>query len=260
MEAISSNTGTASAESSGLSPVERAPWGFWSTTGLSLAVAAGAFVAQILFGIVWAVTMIVQGNQEGMENLEHNGMFMLTCALFSYPVVIGLTALFIRLRKCDTIAGYLAVNRIGWKSTLPWMGWLVGYLALSAVVSKYLDIPIPSSMLDLGRSSNGWLLFFVVVIVAPVVEEMFFRGFMFKGISLSRIGSVGAILFTTLAWVVIHMFQYSWKECSALFILGLILGAARLKTGSVVAPLVLHMVNNCVALVSLMIALKTGAV
>ncbi len=238
----------------------RSPWGFWSTTGLSLGIGVATLVVQIVFAIVWAVAYVVLGNREALDSLDQNGTFLLACTMVSYPVTLGLTILFIKVRKCDSLAGYLAIERVSVRMVLPWLFGLLGYLALSGAISEWFDIPIPSSMVELGRSSNVWFMAVVLIVAAPIVEELFFRGFVFKGLACSRLGAIGAILLTSLAWVSLHAFQYSWRECAALFILGLILGAARLKTGSVLVPIFLHVVNNGLALVSLMVAIQTGAV
>jgi membrane protease YdiL (CAAX protease family) len=82
-----------------------------------------------------------------------------------------------------------------------------------------------------------------VVVLAPLNEELFFRGFLFAGISRSRLGGAGAILLTALLWAVIHI-QYDWYGVSNIFVIGLLLGYARWKTDSIVPPILMHGLMN----------------
>ena len=88
-----------------------------------------------------------------------------------------------------------------------------------------------------------WL---AVIVAAPVFEEIFFRGFLFKGLQHSRIGPLGAILVTSLLWATIHL-QYDLWDLGIIFALGIFLGFARLKTGSVYATIALHALVNLIA-------------
>ena len=103
---------------------------------------------------------------------------------------------------------------------------------------------VHSSMIQMYESSVlPSLLIFAVVVCAPIIEECFFRGFLFKGLMHSAIGSAGAILVTALLWSVIHM-QYEWYGIIVIFLGGLLLGIARVRTGSILAPLLMHCAMN----------------
>ena len=56
-------------------------------------------------------------------------------------------------------------------------------------------------------------------------------------------------------WAAVHL-QYNWYEVAQLFILGLLLGAAKIKTQSLYIPLAMHSLNNLTAMV--MLALYLG--
>ncbi len=63
---------------------------------------------------------------------------------------------------------------------------------------------------------------------------------------------MGAILVTSLFWAIIHT-QYDMYELSIIFFMGLILGTARWKTGSVLLTIGLHSFINFVATIQTMI-------
>jgi membrane protease YdiL (CAAX protease family) len=90
------------------------------------------------------------------------------------------------------------------------------------------------------------LIWLALIVAAPLFEETFFRGFLFKGFESSFIGPSGAVLATAGLWAVIHA-QYNLYEMTIIFCLGLLLGGARRATGTLSVPLALHAVVNLVA-------------
>ena len=50
-------------------------------------------------------------------------------------------------------------------------------------------------------------------------------------------------------WALLHV-QYHAHEMFQLFLLGLVLGFARLKTKSILTPMLIHLVNNLVAVLT----------
>jgi len=94
-----------------------------------------------------------------------------------------------------------------------------------------------------------WVAF---IIAAPLFEEIFFRGFLFKGLESSFMGPLGAVLVTSGIWAGIHL-QYDLYGMGTVFCLGLLIGAARVVTASIVVPLVLHAVASLVATIEVAI-------
>jgi membrane protease YdiL (CAAX protease family) len=234
------------------------PWGFWSTIGLSLAIGAIALLGQIFIGVIWGIVAVIR--DMNVEALTTNGNFLMACTLISYPFVLGFMILFIKIRKGNTYLEYLAIRNTKMKSFFIWMAWVVGMILMMGVIGSQLDQPPPEIMITLISSSHIGLIILVLIIGAPLVEELFFRGFMFKGIAASRLGGVGAVSLTTLFWVGIHGFQYGWFALLQLTVFGVILGMARLKTESVIVPVMLHMANNAFAVVMLKLYLAYEAV
>jgi membrane protease YdiL (CAAX protease family) len=225
------------------------PWGFWSTIGLSLAIGAIALLGQIFIGVIWGIVAVIR--DMNVETLITNGNFLMACTLISYPFVLGFMILFIKIRNGNTYVEYLAIRNAKMKSFFIWVVWVVGMILVMGVIGSQLDQPPPDIMITLISSSHIGLIILVLIIGAPLVEELFFRGFMFKGIAASRLGGVGAVTLTTIFWVGIHGFQYGWFALLQLTIFGVILGMARLKTESIVIPVLLHMANNAFAVLML---------
>ena len=98
-----------------------------------------------------------------------------------------------------------------------------------------------------GRSTAPLIL--AVTVAAPFIEELLFRGFMFRGLDASRAGPIGAIVLPNILWVTLHA-QYARPTLMMLFAMGLVLGLARHFSGSVTLPLVLHAISNAVSTIS----------
>ncbi|TMQ03712.1 MAG: CPBP family intramembrane metalloprotease, partial [Deltaproteobacteria bacterium] len=98
-----------------------------------------------------------------------------------------------------------------------------------------------------ARNSGSLALFFLaVVIVAPISEEIAFRGFLFRGLSASWLGVCGAIIATSAAWAAMHV-QYDSFTLAQIFCIGLLLGWIRWASGSTLLTIMLHMLANLTA-------------
>ena len=91
----------------------------------------------------------------------------------------------------------------------------------------------------------NWTLSFLfyAVILAPVVEEVTFRG-VAMGAAISRgVNPVIAAVIASAAFTLPHM-QYSLPAMFAVFVTGLGLAALRLLSGTVIVPIAAHMSAN----------------
>lgn len=107
-----------------------------------------------------------------------------------------------------------------------------------------------------GQLSENSLtvLFFMlaVVVLAPVYEEILFRGFVLHGCLLwAPQQKVLCSLLTSLLFAAIHM-QYSHLQTLiALFLLSLLLCGARFISGGLKLPIFIHMLNNLLGVLPL---------
>jgi uncharacterized protein len=87
------------------------------------------------------------------------------------------------------------------------------------------------------------------LLVAPLFEEIIFRACGFRLWRHTHLGLYGTLLLTSVLFTLIHIQQYSWPLLLFTFCFGMLLGFAREKTGSLLVPLVLHILNNLFAVV-----------
>ena len=104
---------------------------------------------------------------------------------------------------------------------------------------------------------SALLTFFAVTVFAPVVEELFFRGFIYGGLR-GRIGAtnIGATIVSALIFTALHS---TLDQFISILVLGLFLAWLYEKTGSLIPGIVFHGVNNAIALVALYALKGSGA-
>lgn len=86
-----------------------------------------------------------------------------------------------------------------------------------------------------------WITFFSICILAPLLEEIFFRGFLLKGMLNNQVKPYKAIIISALLFGGIHF--YPWQIVGGFFA-GIVLGLSFYKTGSLLICTLLHFLNN----------------
>jgi len=104
--------------------------------------------------------------------------------------------------------------------------------------------PIHEMLKALERPGVAWkaLVIFLAVVVAPVAEEVFFRGVLQSMIRRYTHRPWPAILITSALFGLAH-FQY-WHTVGALFCLGVALGYNYERCGRLVSPILTHAIFN----------------
>ncbi|MEJ7585109.1 MAG: type II CAAX endopeptidase family protein [Acidimicrobiales bacterium] len=93
------------------------------------------------------------------------------------------------------------------------------------------------------------LLVLIVVMGAPVVEELFFRGLLQRSVS-RRIGAVGAVAITAVVFGLTH---FQPLQVPALAAFGAVLGLLALRTGRLGPGIVAHLAFNAVTVIALLV-------
>lgn len=236
------------------------PWGFWATIGFSCIIVIIYLLANIILSIIFVVSVKILKPQIDImdiaRSLDSNGLFLSLSTCATAPLVIGLSLLFANIRKNITIKEYFSLNRTSFRQFVKWILILLLYIVCSDAVTSALGQPIVSDfMLNAYQTVHFTpLLWFGFIIAAPLYEEIFFRGFLFKGIENSRAGPIGAVIITSLAWSSLHV-QYDFLIIVSIFAGGLLLGWARIKTNSIYIPIAMHVLQNLIATIVVIIHL-----
>jgi membrane protease YdiL (CAAX protease family) len=237
------------------------PWGFWATVGFSAIIGVVYLHVQVV--IIAAVTIVALFRDPNLEinklvdGLSMNGLLQTTVICVVAPFTIGLIILFVKMRKGITIKQYLGLFNPGWREILKWGLVVFVFAGLFDTLSFLLDRPVvPEFMVSVYKTAYFVpALWLAIVIVAPLTEEIFFRSFLFEGIRSSKMGPVAAVILTSLAWAAMHT-QYDVYGMGTIFLVGLLLGFVRIKSGSIYTPVVMHVVHNLIATIEVIIYLR----
>lgn len=142
----------------------------------------------------------------------------------------------------------LALTPVAAKRYLPWLGVFALYYGAATLVNWLWPVE-PGEFIESMIGVRHLGLFITMVLVAPVVEELVFRGYFFQAWRISFLGLWGTLLVTSVLFTLIHAGQYPMLIMAMLFSFSLILGLAREKTGSVYVPMAMHATNNLLAFI-----------
>ena len=105
-------------------------------------------------------------------------------------------------------------------------------------------------MMDVLKTARAdgalWLLVIAFCVVAPITEEFFARGFLYRGWSETFLRPAGAILLSSAVWTMMHL-QYNWFFLAQVFSIGLLFGYLRYRSNSTWLTVILHGLNNLAA-------------
>ena len=88
---------------------------------------------------------------------------------------------------------------------------------------------------------NGIIIILTTAIIAPVVEEMLFRGYLQKVLEESWEDITKSILVTSLFFALVHLNTYWIVQ---IYLLGMLLGYLSWRTNSIIPGIILHGLNN----------------
>lgn len=97
---------------------------------------------------------------------------------------------------------------------------------------------------EYGKAGIGlWFSFFSTVVLAPVVEEIYFRGFIMPA-TTKRFGWLIGITVSAVLFAILHL---QLNVIVYTFVFGIILAALYIKTKSIIPSIILHIMNNLIA-------------
>jgi membrane protease YdiL (CAAX protease family) len=131
------------------------------------------------------------------------------------------------------------------------IAWLMGFIALAATfpaLNEFARSVTPDILAELEGGSPEIVLLKVglVAVLAPVSEELFFRGWLWEALRRRGRTVVTTSGMTAIPWLMLHGIDSPGR---ILFLIpaALIFSIARYKGGSVLASLAVHLTNNVAA-------------
>jgi membrane protease YdiL (CAAX protease family) len=195
----------------------------------------------------------------------------LTLAIITFILTSILEAIFLIAplyvaRKHAPKEGYSGTQELGLRGFNPALA--IGLLALSVVgfyaasiiysfVATKLNFTAPTNLDQLSQQIKAMPLtvqatLLASVLVAPICEEIFFRGYLLMGLTRAMPAWL-AITLTSLIFAAAHASPGSFV---LLFVLAIFLGILRIATGSLWPGIILHMLNNALGFYVLFAPMK----
>ena len=214
-------------------------WGLWATAGFAIL----AFVLGQAMGIA-ALTMVKNFDP---TRVDYDGTAVAVYTLVGNPVEIITLVLATRLSGSDALA-YLGLDIPRRRDiAIAAAGLMAVILAADGITLALGKEMVPAFQLELHRTAQAegtlpWL-WLAILVAAPVGEELLFRGFMFRGFVHEPRDALPAILVLALIWSLLHV-QYDWFGTAQVFLIGVLFGFVRWRSGSTTLVILLHMLLN----------------
>lgn len=238
------------------------PWG--PLTGLgtwAFSVAASIVIPLIPFLVVIVVKMLNGASLESIRAWAEssNALLLLIIATFPAEAVI-----FLFCWAVVTGRGKRPfLESLGWnwagRSVMYWCLVSIGVVIVINVASNFLLRWLPerpSPFEEMLKSSPpvriGTVL--LAVLAAPLVEEIVYRGVLFSALR-KRLNAIATVLAVTVIFVGVHIPQYlgAWRTVAGLTLLSLTLTILRAQTSSVLPSFLVHLLNNTLSSVAIML-------
>jgi hypothetical protein len=230
-----------------------------------LLVGVAMAVAFVLLGTLAATIFILSHKSPGMnpklleDAMTKNAFFIVPMQFVIYLAIIGFMALLVSVRHRTSLA-----QAVHWN--LParpriWMFALIAGTSLAAIsdvgqfaLHRWIPDTLPITEFFKDRPS-ALLLGAFGILVAPLMEELLFRGFLYPALARWT-GAVVSVIITASAFTLLHGAQlgYSWAPLLLIFVVGVTLTVTRARTNSVATCVIVHMTYNFVLLLQTYIA------
>lgn len=236
------------------SPIAVSPaWSGWDVIAVLVVTVLAVFGFSI---VALAVVHVFPAYRHlAIAELATNAKVIVGSQAAAYPVVIVFMVGLVRARSGQPFA-----QAIQWRwpgNTAPTFI-LLGILLAFVTESLSRFLPIPKSLpMDkyFNEASSAYLMAVFGITLAPLLEELFFRGMLYP-LLRRRLGILIAVVLTSAAFASIHGAQlgYAWGPIVSIFFVGIAFTAVRERTGSVASSFLMHVGYNLTLFTMLWIA------
>jgi len=225
-----------------LAPTPREPvWGGWDVLKIALFMFLTPFFLDIL--LAFATHKLVHPEWSWQQAAQKPVVELLAEVLSYFGVLLYMVAV---------VEGQYHrrfLEAIAWN----WPRKMFGLAALGAVLLFALQglahfLPIPKDVPFeefFKHPLEAYLTSILAISFGPVMEELFFRGFLYPVLARG-LGTAAGIFLTALAFAMLHAVQlgFAWGAVFIIFLVGLTLTIVRAVTKSVGSSLVVHIAYN----------------
>jgi membrane protease YdiL (CAAX protease family) len=243
-----------------LDPVQPAPANGRQDAGIDL-VDAGLVVAFAMGALVFCTSMAFLvfsvahqsqhlSSEAQANSFTHNAFFQVPTEFAAYVLLLIFMAALVWRRHNTGLfqaVGWNAPDRKRGSYALAIGAGMAVFSALAEVLlQRWPPKSLPINEFFRDRPS-AWLLAAFGILVAPLIEELVFRGFLYPAIARLT-GVAAAVVITGGGFALLHGMQlgFAWAPLLVLLIVGLALTITRVMTKSVAFCVLMHMAYNFV--------------
>ena len=208
-------------------------------------IAFGIVIISILLAlVVGAVILAIGGfSPESDSNTLTSLSLLISTTFIAVPVIVYV------INRGESLREQLRFNPISLNTIIATILLSIGLIILIDELDRlvYAIFGEPEYLeqlfeqLKITSLTSGVFIIGTTVIVAPLVEELLFRGFLQKQLEEGWQDITKAVLVTSLVFAIIHL-NYYWIV--QIYALGVILGYLSWYTGSILPGILLHSLNN----------------
>jgi membrane protease YdiL (CAAX protease family) len=219
--------------------VEDPPWTGWDVVLLSV-----LSLVAIGFGVIGTAILL----------RARSPLVIVVGQVLGYVMVLLLMYMVLQSRSSGR-----AAQALRWNWPDQWSHYLLAGIGLHLCLVPFeLVIPMPKHLpLDefFKTAQDAYLLAGFGIFIAPLFEEIFFRGFLYPVLA-RRFGMWPSVLLTSFAFVAIHtpQLRFSWGPVLIIFLVGMTLTIVRAKKRSVACTVLMHMAYNATIFVFAFVA------
>jgi len=224
---------------------ENVPWGL-----LDVFVVALVSFGVILFTTAIAIGIFYFATRKPIDvnGLASNVWVIVPPQAAAYVLVIGFIALWLWLRYKVRFVEAIRWNRPSGRMALNALAGGVALSVLFLLTTHWTERWMPKNLPveKLYNSTSGtYLLAVFGVLIAPLVEEIFFRGLLYPALARWT-GVAASVALTGGAFAMLHgpQLNWAWLPLIVIFGVGATLTIVRARTRSVATTVLMHMAYN----------------
>ncbi len=228
-------------------------WSWWDVA----AVLGFTVFAVFLFSVIAiAIARHVPAfRQMALSDLATDARIVVGAQAAAYPLVLVFIYILARSRTHERFRDAIRWN---WPGISALRYFIAGGILAILVEGMSSFLPIPKSLpMDkyFHDATSAYLLAAFGMSLAPLLEELFFRGMLYP-LLRRRLGLTYAVLLTAAAFAGIHGAQlgYAWGPILSIFVVGVVFTTVRARTNSVAASFLVHCGYNFALFTALWVA------
>jgi len=211
-----------------------------------------------LFVGVFAVLFLARASiypHRSLAAIASNPLVIVAGQSLAYLLVLGY--MYVLVTRERRRPDFLEAIHWNWPSNVA-IYVVVGFVLSLALQALAHFLPIPKELpIDkfFQTPAEAWALGILSITLAPLMEELFFRGFLYPVLARS-LGLPVSVFLTALGFALLHGAQlmFSWGPVLVIFLVGVVLTMVRAKTNSVAAGVLIHMAYNATITVAMFAA------